>query len=176
MVIDWTLNQRGRPFRQGDRVELRESPDGDPRIGTVTTNEEEGWVTVRWDTDDVWPLRIAAMRLIPDRSPRPDTLLGAAFTLDDTLIECPVCADGFAYVHPTRVEVNAGGEITTVDSDGTRLRTGRAAGRGVLITLAFFCENGHPFEQRIEFYKGATLTSIHRRTADAEHEHTIWRD
>ncbi len=63
------------------------------------------------------------------------------------LIRCPFCdpqenaaADA---AHPIRVVVNAGGSITTVDHEGTRMKAGEPAGRGVAIALEFGCECGH---------------------------------
>jgi hypothetical protein len=87
-------------------------------------------------------------------------------------LECPQC--GFEYVHPTLVEVNAGGSITTIDHDGTRMSAGEAAGRGVRIRLNFSCEGGHRFSVVFDFHKGNT--GVVAYLDDTVPETTIWRD
>jgi hypothetical protein len=87
-------------------------------------------------------------------------------------IRCPGC--GCEYVHPTLVEVNAGGSITTVARGGTRMAAGEPAGRGVLIGLSFACEDGHGFGVELHFHKGTTGVGVHQHGAVPVT--TIWRD
>jgi hypothetical protein len=91
--------------------------------------------------------------------------------VDQNLV-CPSC--GFEYVHPTLVEVNAGGSITTIDKDGTRMSGGVGLGRGVNIRLGFACEDGCRTSISIQFHKGNThITAYKDETVPKD---TIWRD
>src|SRR4051794_19419046 len=73
-------------------------------------------------------------------------------------IECPRC--GFEYMHPIEVVVNRGGEITTVDHNGTTMSAGEPDGRGVSILIRFQCEDGHQSLMKVSFHKGVTMTSL----------------
>lgn len=75
---------------------------------------------------------------------------------------CPGChpvVDGnvfgaYDYVHLQGVSINQGGEITRVDSSGTKLQRGAVVGRGSLIEIMMKCENGHDFLLAFQFHKG----------------------
>jgi hypothetical protein len=105
-------------------------------------------------------------------------LISEGLVLDDHFVDCPDPECGSGLVHPTLVEVNAGGSITTIDHDGTRMHAGEPAGRGVLIRLGFTCEWGHEFSVVLHFHKGTTF--LHVYGGDTEDEtvppNTIWRD
>jgi hypothetical protein len=96
-------------------------------------------------------------------------------------ITCPVQGCGCECVHPTSVDVNAGGSITTVDHAGTRMSSGDASGRGVRIHLGFACEWGHDFSLVFQFHKGSTGIEV---LDDGSNEdargvptfETLWRD
>ncbi len=102
-----------------------------------------------------------------------DTMQSVWGIIPDQGVICPVCE--FEYIHPVSVEVNAGGSITTVDQLGTRMTAGKPAGRGVLISLGFTCENGHNFTIALQFHKGATSAAL-VDVGEGEWQPTIWRD
>lgn len=99
-------------------------------------------------------------------------------------VRCPSCGDGL--IHPIKVVVNRGGEITTVTDQGTAITKGKAAGRGVLIASYFACECGTVFVTCHHFHEGATKVGTKilgnfasgdsPETEDMPHFRTIWRD
>src|SRR5215472_8848702 len=95
-------------------------------------------------------------------------------------IDCPVPDCGHSSAHPVAVEVNAGGDITTVDRGGTSVRRGRAVGRGVQVAVRFVGECGHAFDLTLHFHKGSTYVELAPdEAANAVGSHvpkTIWRD
>jgi len=93
---------------------------------------------------------------------------------DAQMVLCPTC--GFEYVHPISVMVNRGGEITTVDADGTRMRSSAPSGRGVLVTVTYQCESGDRFRWEMQFHKGNTEMACHPVGFDDDSLPTIWRD
>ena len=97
-------------------------------------------------------------------------------TTPGTIVHCPAGQCDFEYMAPIRVVVNAGGAITTIDEHGTRMRTGPAAGRGVMITTTFTCENGHYCDLEMHFHKGMTLVEARVLGYAPGALHTIWRD
>jgi hypothetical protein len=96
-------------------------------------------------------------------------------------LACPVCGD--QYVHPVELECVSPGTQegkVTIDAGGIAIDPRHPCeGRGVRITLKFFCEQGHLFEYHLHFSKGSTLVeryaSLSPATADKAKE-TIWRD
>jgi len=93
---------------------------------------------------------------------------------------CPACHD--PYVHPVGVTVLPAGKTPgsmTITAKGLQLDpTVPPAGRGVVITLSFECEQGHAFAYELSFHKGWTF--IRRRIGsgprDSTADETIWRD
>jgi hypothetical protein len=122
-------------------------------------------------------VRIAGLDLRPYRN-------GA--TEWDQLVLCPQCADepsardpwDAGYVHPTRVEVNQGGEVVEVTREGPGFARHAARGRGSRITLSFWCEQSHQFNLVFQFHKGATYVWAELRSpADpVAGVVTLWRD
>lgn len=96
------------------------------------------------------------------------------FVDEDGVVHCFSC--GFEYVHPISVRVNRGGEITTVDHEGTRMKAAAPAGRGVLISVTYQCESGHRFRWDAQFHKGLTTMTCHPEEREADPLNTIWRD
>lgn len=93
----------------------------------------------------------------------------------DGVLLCPVC--GFECVHPIGVVINAGGDITAIDSTGRRTSSGRPAGRGVRIAHRFACEDGHEFGIAFHFNKGSTVVEVvDCGPLDIARIETIWRD
>lgn len=84
---------------------------------------------------------------------------------------CPSC--GFEYVHPTEVEVNAGGRITTITRGGMQHTKGPASGRGVRISIGLWCESGCGTRWTLQFHKGQTYSSVETEDVGST---TIWRD
>lgn len=97
-------------------------------------------------------------------------------------ILCPSC--GGSMMHPVSVRVNRGGEITIVDSDGTRMKAALAEGRGATIEIEFECEDGHASTIRYQFHKGSTYTEsvfdgplpTQGTTGEPIRRDTLWRD
>lgn len=108
------------------------------------------------------------------------TAMGIAAWLDvcgstPDAVPCPWCEDSM--MHPTEVAVNRGGEITTVDHNGTRMAAGSAVGRGVLIAVDFTCECGGRSLLTFHFHKGATYQRVVKVEPEPEPcPATIWRD
>ena len=99
----------------------------------------------------------------------------------DPMLICPACKEGL--VHPTAVECRSPGTANghvRIDSKGVHLDPGQApSGRGVAITLGFFCECGHAFEYELHFHKGSTFVKRRMRVLPNDMERwptTIWRD
>jgi hypothetical protein len=107
-------------------------------------------------------------------------LIPVTTRMTEPALACPVC--GFEYVHPVGVECCPSGPSghVRIDAQGVHLAPGLAPqGRGVAVTLEFFCENGHLFTYRLAFREG--LTFLERTMADvpqdaAEWPRTIWRN
>ena len=96
----------------------------------------------------------------------------------DHVLACPVC--GGLNVHPIRLSCVSPGQshgVITIDSHGVAMDPlHEPIGRGVWIALAFACEDGHLFEQRLHFHKGSTtLEQVVDRRASPSWM-TIWRD
>lgn len=96
---------------------------------------------------------------------------------------CPGCSanGGLHYVHPTTVQVNRGGEITTVDHKGTCIARGAPVMRGANIVILFACEQGHTFRQEFQFHKGNTyfleeLDDAALAPGEPLEFGTLWRD
>ena len=97
-------------------------------------------------------------------------------------VECPDCSTPL--VHPIKVVVNRGGEITTVNDEGTKITRDRPADGGVLIVIHYACEDGHVFGVYHQFAGGGTFTGTKSfgwfgprdEDDDSPHFRTIWRD
>ena len=77
--------------------------------------------------------------------------------MTEKLIKCPFCS--FDCVHLEAVMVNRGGEITTIDPDGTKMAADGPAGRGAHIAIVCWCESGHKWRISYQFHKGAVEVS-----------------
>src|SRR4051812_44848477 len=89
---------------------------------------------------------------------------------------CPAC--GESNLHPTRVEVDRGGEVVEVDAAGVGFTWRRPPARGVVILVEFVCENACRSGLRFAFHKGTTYVQTERRghvVPDA-FPPTIWRN
>jgi hypothetical protein len=90
--------------------------------------------------------------------------------------------DRFHSMHPVKVVVNAGGSITTIDYDGTRMSAGEPADRGVRIELHFDSEWGKTLVMAFQFHKGQTRVTGDVSELSPEEDGspavrpTIWRD
>jgi hypothetical protein len=98
-------------------------------------------------------------------------------------VVCPHPGCQFNYLRPVKVEVNRGGEITTIDHEGTRLSLGTSAGRGVSIEITFIGECGHVSSLNFQFHKGVTEQYFFNCIEVGEPSETdepaapvIWRD
>ena len=78
-------------------------------------------------------------------------------------------------VHPVEVEVNTDGSITTVDHEGTRMKAGESAHRGVRIQIRFRSEHGDQFALVFQFHKGDAQVAM-LNDPDPPSWNTIWRD
>src|SRR3990170_1094268 len=81
---------------------------------------------------------------------------------DLEVLLCPVC--GHEYVHPLKVKVAVGSQVSVIDSQGLQVIEGETAEtlearqeRGVRIILEYHCENGHHSNLILQFHKGNTL-------------------
>jgi len=99
----------------------------------------------------------------------------------DPMLICPACKENL--VHPTAVECHSPGTAkghVRIDCKGIHLDPDQAPyGRGVVITLEFFCECGHAFEYEMCFHKGSTFVKRRMRVLPNNVEKwpaTIWRD
>ena len=94
---------------------------------------------------------------------------------------CPVCGD--AYIHPVGLECRSPGRregLLRVDARGIFIdpEVG-AVGRGVQITLRFWCEQGHRFDYVLSFHKGQTFVEpliASKEFLTHDRPATIWRD
>lgn len=73
-------------------------------------------------------------------------------------VTCPICDCN--YVHIEAVQVNAMGQITTVSAAGTAVAKGHPSGRGSRVTVGFWCECGHSWEESLQFHEGNTTRDI----------------
>ena len=89
---------------------------------------------------------------------------------------CPKCRH--EYAAPFLVEVNAGGNVTTVDSEQTSMSVKPPSGRGVRIGIGFTCEEcDGAFTVAFQFHKGWTLVDVLTSTdAETGNRSVIWRD
>jgi hypothetical protein len=74
------------------------------------------------------------------------------------VVLCPACrhSDMGGLTHPTRVEVDQGGDVVEVDRDGPGFLHRKPSARGAIIHLDFYCEGGHEFRVSFRFHKGST--------------------
>lgn len=94
---------------------------------------------------------------------------------------CPYCKTLNENIHIESVKINRGGEITTVDYQGTKLKSGEPSGRGSKIEIVFWCESGHRWVKRIQFCKGETSVEHELITDRCERCYLesfkeLWRD
>lgn len=95
----------------------------------------------------------------------------------ENLMECPYCK--CQEVHLQAVEVNRGGEITSIDQDGTKLKAGEPSGRGVRVEMILWCEAGHKWRHSLQFNKGALLIEdnlLLNGCPNCCQGHELWRD
>jgi hypothetical protein len=90
---------------------------------------------------------------------------------EGAVLICPGCQD--ASVHPYRVEVDRGGEVTEIAPDGVGFAVRKPAARGAIITMEFWCESGHGFALEWRFHKGNTFLRAEPRIVTEE---TLWRN
>lgn len=69
-------------------------------------------------------------------------------------VKCPFC--GCDNVHIEKVTVNRGGEITDISINGTHLNSGESEGSGAAISIIYWCESFHKWEQKQVYGKGNT--------------------
>lgn len=91
---------------------------------------------------------------------------------DLAAVHCPMCRG--ENVHLSAVEVNAGGQITTITSRGMEQSRSEAFGRGVRVRIRYSCECEHIFQWVLWFCKGMTLTDTEQ--IGPGFEGVIWRD
>lgn len=93
------------------------------------------------------------------------------------IVHCSSCNGD--EVHPTRVTVNAGGKIYTIDKEGIHFDIGKPTSRGSTTELEFWCEGCRAtFVVSMRFHKGRTLLwndSI-SDTPEEAWGNTIWRN
>lgn len=113
------------------------------------------------------------------------TSRGDADDSPDRLVRCPEpgCEMGYM-LHPIKVEVNRGGELTVLTSEGTRIEGGhKPDGRGVSNKVFFEGECGHVSMLKLHFHKGSTIrhfkslgSFLSGDDEDPRVAETIWRD
>lgn len=101
-------------------------------------------------------------------------------------IECPEC--GHDYIHIEAVDILQNRQEISIGYGmaGEGLiapvlihEIDESSGRGSVVDVRFFCENGHRFEHKYRFHKGNTDVSIVRLEGfDPGQGHTpeLWRD
>jgi hypothetical protein len=111
-------------------------------------------------------------------------------TEDRPRLACPECGDD--HVHPIGVNCWSPGTpngFVGINSDGVRIdpTAKNSNRRGVRISLAFECEQGHSFEYCLTFHKGEThiekdscvAPGFNEETGEFDSDassKTIWRD
>ena len=104
--------------------------------------------------------------------------LGVPVAVTPVCVECPFCGDDC--IHIEAVNVNCGGEITTIDRSGTKLQAGDPDGRGASVLLVLWCESClHKWQHRWFFHKGQTLVEdkmLSDGPVDYDQVNTLWRD
>jgi hypothetical protein len=94
--------------------------------------------------------------------------------------EIPLVAPcGHEYLHIAGVDVWQAEEIVTVDAKGVRTTEQRNPGRGSVVTIRLWCEDGHDSRVALRFHKGqtyleATRCALSGEPIDARGE--LWRD
>lgn len=76
------------------------------------------------------------------------------------LIVCPFC--GEIMCHIEQVKVNAGGDITIINSRGTKKSKGNPSGFGVLVEIQYYCELGHRWIEKQQFHKGVINVTMEK--------------
>ena len=100
--------------------------------------------------------------------------------MTEKMMKCPFC--DFDCVHMQSVQVNRGGEITSIDRDGTRMAAGAPSGRGSCVEITFWCESGHKWRRTLQFHKGTVFTSdeliLSNEDGTGEEDifNDLWRD
>jgi hypothetical protein len=103
-----------------------------------------------------------------------DPIVAATKFFTDEGFVCGLCGENM--IHPVSVEVNAGGSVTTISQEGTRMSSSTPCGRGVSIDLGFQCECGGCFSFAFQFHKGSTGFEARRIQPEMPPPATIWRD
>ncbi len=89
---------------------------------------------------------------------------------------CPLC--GMDFVHPEQVAVDQGKTRTIVRCESTNVSASsrEATHRGSLISLDFWCENGHVFRYLLEFHKGQMHCELYAgNLGDRPCNEELWR-
>ncbi|MBB6449607.1 hypothetical protein HNR44_001556 [Geomicrobium halophilum] len=81
-------------------------------------------------------------------------------------------------LHLTKLTVNAGGTIYTIDANGLKVAHGEApTGRGTSIVTEYQSETGDTFERQEQFHKGQVKSEIRQVNAGQPGNYRdIWRD
>ena len=111
---------------------------------TYQRMEGEWYKTGDGILDDITEILLGTKKVISQSCP----------WLKGLFVACPQC--GCVCMHPVKVDVNAGGSITTVDHLGTHMSTGLPSGRGVRISIMFHGECNHMAVMVLQFHKGST--------------------
>lgn len=95
---------------------------------------------------------------------------------DDHWLECPVCKHNCISINEVAVLSGGGRGLTRINHIGLfadpRLKTNA---RGTIVTLRCFCEEGHSFDYKMSFHKGATYVE-QIINDDVDYQGPIWRD
>jgi len=95
--------------------------------------------------------------------------------MEEKTLVCPFC--NCDCVHLESVMVNRGGELTQVDSAGTKLKSGSPSGRGARVETVLFCENGCKWVSAMQFHKGSVLVEDNLASkTSGNFSHDLWRD
>ena len=80
---------------------------------------------------------------------------------NDEIQTCPFCKE-YRETNTRIIEVaiNAGGEITITNNNGTEVSYGKSTGRGTQVNILCQCESGHTWLERMQFCKGFVYRTI----------------
>ena len=105
---------------------------------------------------------------------------GPGFINSSKSKNCPLCGDSDG-LHIQAVVVNAGGQITIVDSGGTHMKAGEPYYRGVAVITYYGCELcGDTSSVKEHFHKGSVFVTTEKEDPQnplfAGKGPDIWRD
>jgi len=113
---------------------------------------------------------------------KPLSIIGTDAFGQEVYLCCPSCE--FEYVHPIRVKIATGNEVTIIENGETRFIQRETAevleakkNRGARIFLEYVCESGHHGNIILQFHKGITYVE-HESLPKLKPEEwgTLWRD